>query len=425
MEFTNQIAEKLNGKKQKMQFQEWYENASVQPKRYLNLLHDFEKTFGRGRKVALFSSPGRCEIIGNHTDHQHGHVVTATISLDMIAIASPNGSRTVHVFSEGYSAATVDLEDLAPRPKEFGTPSALVRGIAAGLTRLGFSPAGFDAYISSQIPSGAGLSSSAAFECLIGTIFNSFFCDKNVSSVQIAQAGRLAESEYFGKPCGLMDQLACAVGGFVSMDLENPSNPQIQQMHFLPEQHGFRLLLVNTGGSHSGLTSQYAAIPAEMQAVAAHFGESALRQVSPEKFWMQLANLRGQVSDRALLRTIHFFEEDRRAVELTWALEQEDLDKILQLLTASGQSSQLLLQNAWPDTNAEERGLSLALALSERLLQGKGAYRIHGGGFAGSILTLLPDSLETIYRQRMEAVFGLGVCRHLAIRSIGATEILL
>ncbi len=423
MEFIRHTIEKPISREGKKVLQKLYTNPAAPSQRYKELLAGFEKVFGPDRMVSLFSSPGRCEIIGNHTDHQQGHVVTAAISLDMIAAASPNSSHTVRVFSEGYPAALVDLDDLAPRPKESGTPAALVRGIAAAFTRLGFFPAGFDAYISSQLPSGAGLSSSAAFECLIATIFNAFFCNRAVSPIQIAQAGQFAESEYYGKPCGLMDQLACAIGGFVSIDLNDPSNPQVRQIHFFPEQHDLCLYLVNTGGSHANLTSQYAAIPAEMRNVAALFGKQALRQVSPEQFWSQLADLRGQVPDRALLRAIHFFEEDRRVVRLTHALEQGEISQILQLLTASGLSSQRFLQNAWPDANPEERGLSLALALSERILQEQGACRIHGGGFAGSILALLPKALETAYRQEMESAFGSGICRRLTIRPIGAIEI--
>ncbi len=423
--FAHYATEKPTGKAGKKSMQELYTNPIAQFQRYKELLGEFEKAFGTGRTVSFFSSPGRCEIIGNHTDHQQGHVVTAALSLDMIAAASPNGSRSVRFFSEGYSAALVDLDDLAPRPKELGTPAALIRGIATAFTRFGFFPAGFDAYISSQLPSGAGLSSSAAFECLIGTVFNAFFCHNVASPIQIAQAGRFAELEYFGKPCGLMDQLACAVGGFVSIDLEDPASPLVEPICFLPEQYDLCLFLVNTGGSHEDLTAQYAAIPAEMQAVAASFGKQTLRQVSPEQFWSQLADLRGQVPDRALVRAIHFFEEDRRAAELTCALAKGQIAQAMQLLTDSGCSSQQLLQNAWPDANPQERGLSLALALSKHILQGQGACRIHGGGFAGSILALLPEALETVYQREMEAVFGPGVCRRLTVRPVGAAEILL
>ncbi|MDD3192562.1 MAG: galactokinase family protein [Oscillospiraceae bacterium] len=425
MEFTHVLRKKLADEKAPEVFSRWYESAASQPQRYLETVRGFENAFGTDHKAALFSSPGRCEFIGNHTDHQQGRVVAAAITLDVVAAAAPNGTRTVRIVSEGYTAAIVDLEDLAPRARELGETAALIRGVAAGLTRFGFSPAGFDAYVSSQLPSGAGLSSSAAFECLLGTIFNSLFCGGTATPVQIARAGRLAESEYFGKPCGLMDQLACAVGGFAAMDLTDPANPQVRRLSFSVEQHALSLFAVNTGGSHADLINQYAAIPAEMKAVAAFFGQQLLCSVPEETFWAQLGNLHGQVPDRAILRAIHFFEEDGRAARMVDALAKENTPEVLGLLAASGRSSQQLLQNAWPDANPEERGLSLAMALSEHLLQNQGACRIHGGGFAGSILALMPSTLAAGYRQSMEAVFGLGSCRQLAIRPEGAAELFL
>ena len=307
MEPIESIREKLAEPKGSAAFENWYENPAAQPQRYLEAVRCFEKAFGTGRRAALFSSPGRCEIIGNHTDHQFGRAVAAAVTLDMIAVAAPNGSHTVRVVSEGYSAAVVELDDLAPRIREKGMPSALIRGTAAGLTRAGFSPAGFDAYVSSHLPSGAGLSSSASFECLIGAIFNVFFCGGKASAVQIAQAGRSAESEYFGKPCGLMDQLACATGGFAAMDFAEPAAPQVRRQTFSPRQHGLCLFSVHTGGSHADLTGQYAAIPAEMKEVAACFDRQVLRQVPEDLFWARMGELRGRVCDRALLRAAHFF----------------------------------------------------------------------------------------------------------------------
>ena len=425
MEPIESIREKLAEPKGSAAFENWYENPAAQPQRYLEAVRCFEKAFGTGRRAALFSSPGRCEIIGNHTDHQFGRAVAAAVTLDMIAVAAPNGSHTVRVVSEGYSAAVVELDDLAPRIREKGMPSALIRGTAAGLTRAGFSPAGFDAYVSSHLPSGAGLSSSASFECLIGAIFNVFFCGGKASAVQIAQAGRFAESEYFGKPCGLMDQLACATGGFAAMDFAEPAAPQVRRQTFSPRQHGLCLFSVHTGGSHADLTGQYAAIPAEMKEVAACFDRQVLRQVPEDLFWARMGELRGRVCDRALLRVAHFFEEDRRTAAFEDALAQNDIPQILSLFAASGHSSQQLLQNAWPDAKPGERGLCLALALSSHLLQEKGACRIHGGGFAGSILSFVPQEMADFYRQRMEAVFGLGSCRQLYIRPAGVGEILL
>ena len=425
MELTSRICEKLAEQTAQKLFESRYENASAQLRRYLETVRGFEKAFGLEREAALFSSPGRCEIIGNHTDHQMGRAIAAAVTLDMAAAASPNGTHTIRVVSEGYSVSVVELDDLAPRIREAGTPSALIRGVAAGLTRLGFSPAGFDAYVSSQLPSGAGLSSSAAFECLIGSILNLFFCGGRLSPVQIAQAGRFAESEYFGKPCGLMDQLACATGGFAAMDFADLSAVQVRKLSFSPQQHGLCQFSVHTGGSHADLTSQYAAIPDEMKSVAAFFGQSVLRQVPEDMFWARIGELRGQVSDRAILRAIHFFKEDLRAAALSEALAQNDIPRILALFSASGRSSQQLLQNAWPDGDSKERGLSLALALSGYLLQDEGACRIHGGGFAGSILALVPQKMAAVYRQKMESAFGLGSCRQLFIRPVGAGEILI
>ncbi len=423
MESTHILSQKLEAWMLPPVFSDWYPDPAAQLPRYAQTIRGFEAAFGPGRKAALFSSPGRCEFIGNHTDHQLGHVVAAAITLDMIAVVSPNGTQTVRMVSEGYPSVSVDLEDLAPRPREKGNPAALVRGMAAALTRFGFSPGGFDAYLSSRIPAGAGLSSSAALECLIGAIFNTLFCGEAVSAVQVARAGRFAESEYFGKPCGLMDQLACAVGGFAAMDLADPANPLVERVCSPLAQHGFCLYVVNTGGSHADLTGQYAAVREEMRSVAACLGYQALRQIPEGEFWAQIGKLHLQVSDRAICRAIHFFAEDRRAADMAQALRTGQMTQILRLITESGRSSQQLLQNAWPDGRPEERGISLALALSEHLLQQQGACRVHGGGFAGSILALVPQTLDLPYQQGMEAVFGRECCRRLAIRPCGAAAV--
>lgn len=425
MEPIESIREKLAEPKGSAAFENWYENPAAQPQRYLEAVRCFEKAFGTGRRAALFSSPGRCEIIGNHTDHQFGRAVAAAVTLDMIAVAAPNGSHTVRVVSEGYSAAVVELDDLAPRIREKGMPSALIRGTAAGLTRAGFSPAGFDAYVSSHLPSGAGLSSSASLECLIGAIFNVFFCGGKASAVQIAQAGRFAESEYFGKPCGLMDQLACATGGFAAMDFAEPAAPQVRRQTFSPRQHGLCLFSVHTGGSHADLTGQYAAIPAEMKEVAACFDRQVLRQVPEDLFWARMGELRGRVCDGRFCAPLTFLKRIAAPPPSRTRWRKTISRRSYRFLPRPAALPNSFCKMPGRTPSPENEAFAWHWLYPAIFCRTKAPAGSTAADLPGSILSFVPQEMADFYRQRMEAVFGLGSCRQLYIRPAGAGEILL
>lgn len=369
--------------------------------------------------AALFSGPGRTEIGGNHTDHQHGRVLCASVNMDMLACAAPNGTGLVRIHSEGYPTLTVDLASLAPRPEERDTSAALVRGVAARMAGLGFAPRGFDAYVCSSVPAGSGLSSSAAYEVLVGTIFNAFFCAGALSPVQIAQIGQYAENVYFGKPCGLMDQTASAVGGTVAIDFRDPQAPEVRKIPYDFARSGHTLCIIDSGADHADLTSEYAAITSEMGAVAAHFGKAVLRDVAEGDFRAAVPALRGALGDRAVLRAIHFYADDRRAGEEARALEADDFGRFLALVRESGRSSSLYLQNTFAASNPRQQAIPLALCRAEELLGGAGAVRVHGGGFAGTIQAFVPNGLLEPFLAGMEELLGRGMCHILAIRPEG------
>ncbi len=397
-------------------------DARRQPARYAALSDSFFEAFGMREEVRLLSAPGRSEIGGNHTDHQHGCVLAAAVTLDVIAAVAPRADGRICIRSAGYPPILLNTEDLAPRRRENNTSIALVRGIAARLAQLGYRIGGFDACVDSDVPKGSGLSSSAAYSILIATIFSYLYNNGRVPAVEQALASRYAENVYFGKPSGLMDQLASASGGFVAIDFADAEHPVIERIDCDIESLGYSVCIVNAGGSHADLTPEYAAVPQEMGEVAARFQKSCLREVDETAFFTSLGGLRGKVSDRALLRAIHFFEENARVPLQAAALRAGDMDAFRQLMLASGRSSFMQLQNACP-TNAAERSVALALALSARLLQNNGAWRIHGGGFAGTIQALVPLAQVEAYGAEMERVFGGGCCYRLAIRPAGGTEI--
>lgn len=368
--------------------------------------------------AALFSGPGRTEIGGNHTDHQHGRVLCGSVDLDMLACAAPNGQNIVRIASEGYPALEVDLSDLDPKPEEKNTSAALVRGVAARIAQLGYKLTGFDACATSTVLSGSGLSSSAAYETLIGNIFNHFCCAHRLDPTTIAKVGQYAENVYFGKPCGLMDQMGSSVGGAVFIDFCNPDDPVVEKVDYDFSQSGYALCIVDTGSSHGDLTDDYAAVTREMGAVAAHFGKSVLRDVSPEDFRAAIPALREECGDRAVLRAIHFFDDDRRAQQEAQALKAGDFDRFLDMVNASGLSSALHLQNTWSIADPRQQAIPLALAEAGRLLDA-GACRVHGGGFAGTIQAFVPnDDLER-FKNGMEALFGADKCHILHIRPQG------
>ena len=397
----------------------------AQKARYCAAVETFEGLYGADREAALYSVAGRSELSGNHTDHNHGRVIAASIDLDIIAIASPNPDGVIRIKSEGFPEDTVDLNQFtAPDPARYGRSDALIAGMADGFRRDGHAVGGFDAYTTSNVLKGSGISSSAAFEDMVGNILNHIYNGGEIDNVEIAKLAQYAENRFFGKPCGLMDQMACAVGGIIAIDFADPAAPVIDRMDFDMSAAGYNLCIVNTGGNHADLTDDYAAVPAEMKAVAAYYGKSVLREVDEQKMIADIPALRCKVGDRAVLRALHFFAENRRVAEQKEALAAGDLDRFFAGVIASGRSSFCYLQNVYAPKNPSEQGLSLALCLAERTLEGKkAAWRVHGGGFAGTIQAFVPTAEVENFRRVMDAAFGEGRCMVLRIRPVGAVRI--
>ena len=370
----------------------------------------------------FFSAPGRTEIGGNHTDHQHGKVLAAAVNLDSLAAVRKTGTQTIRVLSRGYPMVEIQLGDLSVRAEEVNTTAALIRGIAARFAEMGHPVGGFDAYIESTVLPGSGLSSSAAFEVLIGTVINHLFCNGTVSQPQIAMIGQFAENTYFGKPCGLMDQMASAVGGLVYMDFENPAQPRIEPVCFDFSACGHALCIIDSGANHADLTEEYAAIPKELQSICSHFGKKVLRQVDPADFYAALPVLRKKYTDRAVLRAIHIYEENERVSRQAAALQAGAFDTFLSLVRQSGYSSYMYLQNVIPAGSIARQDMAVALALCARYLQGRGAYRVHGGGFAGTVQAFVPLDLLDSFRAGMDGILGAGACHVLSIRPLGGVE---
>ena len=392
--------------------------------RLLHVLTGFRTEFGRTDEVELFSAPGRTELGGNHTDHQHGNVLAASVNLDIVACAAPNDSMVVRIQSEGYPVDEIDLTDLTPHPEESNKTAALIRGVAAAAHKLGHEIKGFDAYMTSNVLSGSGLSSSAAYETMIGVIMNRFFCESKLTAVDIAKIGQYAENIYFGKPCGLMDQMASSVGGIVAIDFANQNEPKVRKITYDMHASEHSLCIVDTGGDHAELTGDYAAIPREMGEIAAAFGKTVLREVDEAEFLKAIPSLRRQCGDRAVLRVMHFFAENRRAVAEKEALEKGNFENFRQLVIASGRSSAMYLQNVYTGVNPEKQEMSVALALAESILDGRGAARVHGGGFAGTIQAFVPNDMLTYFKTTMESVLGKDTCHVLTIRPAGGVVLL-
>ena len=394
-----------------------------QKARYNRVLSDFGKTFGHD-DATFFSSPGRTEIGGNHTDHNFGRVLAGAVNLDNVAVASPNGTDKVRILSSGYPQFEVDLSVLTPNQKEFYTSVALVRGISARMKELGFNIGGFDAVIDSGVPKGSGLSSSASFEVLIGAIISHLFNQGRLDAVLNAQIGQYAENVFFGKPCGLMDQTACSVGGLITIDFADPAKPVVKKVNFDFTQTGYALVITDTGGNHADLNDEYASLPKDMHGVAQKMGKKVLREVSLEQVLDAIPSLRDQkVSDRAILRAIHFERDNARVADQVADLENGDFKSFLCKVNASGQSSFMYNQNVYPIVGVHEQGLSLALALSDIVLGENGAWRVHGGGFAGTIQAYVPANLLDKYVSTLEHVFGKGKCWKLFIRPQGAIKV--
>ena len=366
-----------------------------------------------------FSAPGRTEIGGNHTDHQRGRVLAAAVNLDTVAAVRENGTDVIRILSKGYPMCQVDLKELTPREEEINTTPALIRGVAARFTQLGYRVRGFDAYCESTVLPGSGLSSSAAYEVLIGTIINHMFFDAKVSQAEVAQIGQYAENVFFGKPCGLMDQTASAVGNLVTIDFFDKDHPVIQPVAFDFASCGHALCIIDSGADHADLTDEYAAIPGEIQAVAAHFGKEVLTQIEEAEFFAAIPALRAKCGDRAVLRAVHFYQENARVPKQVAALEQGDFAAFLKLIKESGYSSYMYLQNVIPAGYKQHQDVAVALALCEHYLQGKGAYRVHGGGFAGTVQAFVPFEILESFRAGIDGVLGEGACHVLSIRPQG------
>ena len=401
-----------------------YADLADQKERYLSVIREFIALYG-DREAFLFSVPGRTEVQGNHTDHNHGCVLAAAIDRDIIAVASPTDDGVIRVKSEGYPEDVVALAD-CDDPAKFAdfSSASLIAGTVGGFRARGENPGSFVAYTANRVLKGSGLSSSAAFEVMIGNIMNHLFCGGKIANEEIAKIAQYAENVYFGKPCGLMDQMACAVGGFVYIDFADPKNPVIEPIAFSLSDEGFVLCILNTGGNHADLNADYASVPAEMKSVANYFGKEVLRGIGEKELIANAPVLRRTVGDRALLRAIHFVRENDRVCKTAELLKAGDVDGFLASVLASGDSSYKYLQNVYTVKNVEEQGLSLALAVAEGLLAGRGcAWRVHGGGFAGTTQAFVRRELAEDYKAVTDSVFGDGACMMLLIRPLGAIEI--
>ena len=394
------------------------ETVAKQKARYGAMIRQHRKLFGDRGKIALISAPGRTEIGGNHTDHNHGRVLAAAVNLDTLCAVTPRNDMTVQFHSHGYSPIEIRLDDLSVHDDEKGTTMALIRGVAAGMKEAGYRIGGFDAVVTSTVAGGSGLSSSAALEVMLTGVLDALYNRFDMPYVLRAQISQRAENIWFGKPSGLLDQMASAAGGLVTVDFRDPAQPEVQALQYDFARKGYALVVVATGGSHADLTDQYSAIPAEMRAVARCCGQSVLRDVTAEELTARAAEIRKSAGDRALMRAFHFVNEDARVPEQVKALREDRVEDFLQLIIDSGRSSYMYLQNVYgPGT---DQSLSLALCMAEEMLAGKGAWRIHGGGFAGTTLNFVPTAEIGRFVETMDRTFGEGACKVLNIRPEGA-----
>ena len=381
----------------------------------------FAAAFG-GAPERYFSAPGRTEIGGNHTDHQRGRVLAAAVNLDTVAAVRLNGTDQIRIHSKGYPMSEVNIKELTPKEEEINSTPALIRGVAARFVQLGCEVKGFDAYCESTVLPGSGLSSSAAYEVLIGTIINHLFFGAQVSQAEVAQIGQYAENVFFGKPCGLMDQTASAVGNLVTIDFFDKENPKIEPVAFDFASCGHALCIIDSGADHADLTDEYAAIPGECKAVAAYMGKEVLTEIDEADFYAKIPELRKACGDRAVMRAIHFYQENARVPKQVAALEQGDFETFLKLIKESGYSSYMYLQNVIPAGYKEHQEVAVALAVCEHFLAGRGAYRVHGGGFAGTIQAFVPYDILDSFVAGMDGILGEGACHVLSIRPQGGVE---
>lgn len=393
--------------------------------RFIEVIDGFKDTYNyEPEEMRLFSAPGRTEIGGNHTDHQHGCVLAAGLNLDVIAAVALNGKNEVRIQSKGYKMDVISLDDLEPKKEEYDRASALIRGVIKKILDMGYEIKGFDAYTVSSVLKGSGMSSSAAFEVLVGTIINGLFCNNEIDAVEIAKISQYAENVYFGKPCGLMDQMASSVGSIVSIDFEDTSKPVVKKVEFDFTKTGYALCIIDSGADHADLTDEYAGITVEMRMVANFFGKNYLREVNPLEFSEKLADLRASIkNDRAILRAIHYFNDSQRAIDEVEALKENDFERFLDIVKKSGQSSYMYLQNIYAASSPTQQAVSLVLAMCDEILGENGAFRVHGGGFAGTVQAFVPNEMVEEFKSKIEAVFGEGMCHILSIRPVGGTEI--
>ncbi len=423
---AQQIIAAIEGGKYNSIFTELYgsENIAAQQKRYIGVVNEFASLFGAGREISLFSVAGRSEISGNHTDHNHGRVLAASIDLDIIAAASPREDLHINIKSEGFPIDEVDIANPTVDETLYYTSKSIISGMCSGFLKYGHKVGGYDAYTTSNVFKGSGLSSSAAFEDMVGLILNGFYNEGSVENAEIAKIAQYSENVFFGKPSGLMDQTACAVGGFVAIDFKNPAEPIIEKLPFDLTAAGYSLCIVNTGGNHADLNEDYASVPADMKKVASYFGKRVLREVSMDEILGNIKALRELAGDRAVMRAIHFENENERVAAQTEALKKGDLDSFFAGVMASGNSSFKYLQNVYTVKNVAEQGLSLALCVAEMTLAGKkAAYRVHGGGFAGTIQAFVANEDIPAFRAALDSVFGDGATTILKVRPYGAIRI--
>lgn len=426
MQDTKTLLEGFAAQKYQDRLAEIYVDKNVlekQNQRYQDVIRKYEELYGPGQ-VELFSAPGRSEVGGNHTDHQHGEVLAASINLDAVAAAGRLEEPVIKLLSDGYPMITVDLSDLEKKEKEEGTSAGLIRGMAYGLAKNGHKIGGFQAAVASDVLNGAGMSSSAAFEVLVGTILSGLYNDMNISAVEIAQAAQYAENVYFGKPCGLMDQMACSVGGLIHIDFADPEHPEVEKVEVDFSAYHHSLCITDTKGSHADLTDDYAGIPQEMKQVAEFFGKEFLREVDEKEFYQNIGEIRKKCKDRPVLRALHFFEEEKRVEQEVASLKAGDFQGFLKTVQKSGDSSFKYLQNIYTNKDVQNQSVSIGLSVSDSILTGHGASRVHGGGFAGTIQAFVADDFVEEYRKTLDGVYGEGSCHVLKVRPFGGIKVL-
>lgn len=392
-------------------------------KRYVQAIELFETYYGAG-EAEIFSAPGRSEVGGNHTDHQHGEVLAASINLDTIGIVRQTEDNQIRIISDDYDEVIVSLDDIGCKDEEKETTTALIKGVVAGFMERGYNVGGFRAYATSDVLIGAGLSSSAAFETLIGTILSGLYNDMSISAIEIAIIGQYAENVYFGKPCGLMDQMACSVGNLVRIDFKDPKKPEVEKLDFNMSEYGYSLCITDTKGSHADLTDEYAAVPREMKNIAKYFGKEVLRDVEYLSVLKAIPELREKYGDRSVLRALHFFHENERVQKEVNALKNKDITLFLENVKASGDSSFKYLQNVYSGSDIENQNISVALLMSDISLKEEGVSRVHGGGFAGTIQAFVKNEYVESYKILMDNVFGEGSCKDLRIRKYGGMKVM-